>query len=159
MTQKNESQQPTPLVPDKIWTTKIHVRGYELDSFGHVNHAVYISYLEHARWELLREEGVTLEKFQTWNRWPVIAALDVRYLRPAFLGDELVIKSHMTEGGRSRFTFEQAIYRGDDKIFTGTVHAVMVNEKGRPSPVPEELERLWKKTLSENPQTGIKDPS
>jgi len=143
-------------VPEKTWKTKLHVRGYELDSFGHVNHAVYISYLEHARWELLLEEGITLEKFKSWNRWPVIAALEVRYMRPAFLGDDLEIHTRLTEGGRSRFTFEQTIYRQGEKIFTGTVHAVMVNEKGRPTTIPEELERLWNAALMKNspPQNG-----
>jgi DNA-binding response OmpR family regulator len=29
----------------KIYECALEVRGYELDSFGHVNHAVYISYL------------------------------------------------------------------------------------------------------------------
>jgi YbgC/YbaW family acyl-CoA thioester hydrolase len=139
-------------VPHKVWKTKLHVRGYELDSFGHVNHAVYISYLEHARWEMLLEEKITLETFRKWSRWPVIAALEVRYFRPAFLGDDLEIRTEITEGGRSRFSFQQTIYRRDEKIFEGTVQAVMVNEQGRPTSVPEELERLWKETLAKNPQ-------
>jgi acyl-CoA thioester hydrolase len=146
----SESLPLTPSATNKIWKTTLHVRGYELDSFGHVNHAVYISYLEHARWELLREEGITLEQFQKWSRWPVIAALEARYLRPAFLGDELQVNTYITEGGRSRFSFDQSIFRGEEKIFTATVHAVMVNEKGRPTPVPEELERLWIKAVEES---------
>ena len=34
----------------KTYRCLIQVRGYELDSFGHVNHANYLNYLEHARW-------------------------------------------------------------------------------------------------------------
>ena len=154
-----DSQSPPKEVPNKTWKTLLHVRGYELDSFGHVNHAVYISYLEHARWELLREEGITLEEFKTWNRWPVIAALEAKYLRPSFLGDALEIHTYITEGGRSRFIFEQAILKEGQKIFTATVHAVMVNEKGRPAPVPDELERLWRKTIESTPvQQGSDNP-
>ena len=29
--------------------TRLTVRPYECDSYGHVNHAVYVNYLEHAR--------------------------------------------------------------------------------------------------------------
>ncbi len=35
----------------------LEVRGYELDSFNHVNNAVYVSYMEQARWEVFRETG------------------------------------------------------------------------------------------------------
>ena len=34
---------------------EFNVRGYELDSFGHVNNAVYLNYLEQARWEMFLE--------------------------------------------------------------------------------------------------------
>ena len=37
----------------KTYLCTLEVRGYELDSFGHVNHGVYVSYLEHARWKML----------------------------------------------------------------------------------------------------------
>ena len=36
---------------------RIGVRTSELDSFGHVNHAVYLNYFEHARFEALKEAG------------------------------------------------------------------------------------------------------
>lgn len=46
----NES--PTP------FAVQIAVRGYELDSNGHLNRAVYLQYAEHARWECLRAAGI-----------------------------------------------------------------------------------------------------
>lgn len=36
--------------------TAIEVRGYELDSFGHVNNSVYLNYIEEARWQFCREK-------------------------------------------------------------------------------------------------------
>ena len=35
----------------------VTVRGYELDSFGHMNNAVYLNYIEQAQWEILRKSG------------------------------------------------------------------------------------------------------
>lgn len=32
-------------------TCSVQVRGYELDSFGHVNNAVYLQYAETAKWD------------------------------------------------------------------------------------------------------------
>ena len=131
-----------------IHTCTIHARGYELDSFGHVNHAVYIQYLEHARWEMLRSEGVTLETFKNWSRWPVIAGIQASYLKPVFLGDELQIRTRMTARSRVSFTFEQEIWRASEKVFQAQVTGVMVNEQGRPAAIPEEMEKMIQSTPS-----------
>ena len=38
-------------------TTYVEVRTYELDSYNHVNNAVYLNYLEHARMDFLKAIG------------------------------------------------------------------------------------------------------
>ena len=127
----------------KSYRCSIEVRGYELDSFGHVNHAVYVSYLEHARWKVLAEEGITLERFAKWKRWPVIARIQLEYKKPVFLGESLEIRTRISDHGKTNFTFEQKIYRGEVVILNAEVLAVMINEKGRPSELPHEIFRLW----------------
>ena len=37
-----------------MYQCNLEVRGYELDSFNHVDNAVYLNYYEHARWQILR---------------------------------------------------------------------------------------------------------
>ena len=127
----------------KTYRCRLEVRGYELDSFGHVNHAVYVSYCEHARWEMLKSEGVTLETLSQWQRWPVIANLEFQYLKPTFIGDALEIQTHLVERGKTHFTFEHVLRRGDQEVVKAKVRAVMVNEKGRPSELPPALAALW----------------
>lgn len=127
----------------KTYHCNLEVRGYELDSFGHVNHAIYISYLEHARWKMLAEEKITLERFQEWKRWPVIAAIEANYLKPTFLGDQLDIRTKVIEHTKTTFSFEQVIYRKETPVFKAKVRAVMVNEKGRPAELPSQVSRLW----------------
>ena len=39
----------------------VRVRGYELDTQGHLNQAVYLQYAEHARWEFLLATGISQE--------------------------------------------------------------------------------------------------
>jgi YbgC/YbaW family acyl-CoA thioester hydrolase len=127
----------------KQYRCPIEVRGYELDSFGHVNHAMYVSYLEHARWKALEEEGIRLAEFEAWKRWPVIAQIEVSYLKPTYLGDQLTVVTEVAAAGRTSFIAEQTIMRGNDVVLKGKVRIVIVNENGRPAEMPAEVGRLW----------------
>lgn len=126
--------------------SRFRVRGYELDSFGHVNHAVYLNYCEHARWEFLRQEGIFLTSFQQWKRWPVIAGIEIKYLRPAFMHDELEVRTRVTEHAGASFSLEQEIHRVEPNptpIVRALVRSVMVDERGKPAPLAPELANLW----------------
>jgi YbgC/YbaW family acyl-CoA thioester hydrolase len=127
----------------KIYRAELEVRGYELDSFGHVNHANYLNYFEFARWKLLAEENITLEDFRAWDRFPVIANLEIRYLRPTLMGDHLVVETKMISHGRSSSQFEQRILKGDKEVCVAKVRSVLVDGKGKPAEAPSELKNRW----------------
>jgi YbgC/YbaW family acyl-CoA thioester hydrolase len=127
----------------KLYSTPIEVRGYELDSFGHVNHSVYLNYLEFARWQMLKKEGINLEVIEREKRWPVIAGIEIRYLKPAFMGELLEVRTGVLHHGKARFTLEQNIFRAELLITSAKVESVIVNEEGRPVPVPENYTQLW----------------
>jgi acyl-CoA thioester hydrolase len=130
----------------KIYRCEMEVRGYELDSYGHVNHAVYVSYLEHARWKLLESEGINLTKFKEWRRWPVISGIEVKYLKPAFAGEKLEIETQGIEQRRVGFVLLQKIFRDGVQILEAKVTSVTVDENGRPAELPEEMKQLWDKS-------------
>lgn len=127
----------------KTYRTEIEVRGYELDSFGHVNHANYLNYFEFGRWKLLAEEGITLADFRGWDRFPVIAGLEIRYLRPVTMGDVLTVETKMVSHGRSSTFFEQRILKGGLEACTAKVRSVLVDGKGKPAEAPPELRNRW----------------
>lgn len=133
----------------KTYHCEITVRGYELDSFDHVNHAVYVSYLEHARWEMLIQEGVTLETFKTWGKWPIISRIELQYMKPTFMGDVLRIHTTCSHHGKTHFMFEQQIFRERDQVqvLNAKILVVVVNEAGRPVAIPKELCVLWGETF------------
>lgn len=133
----------TPRQPTKVHTCEIEVRGYELDGYGHVNHAVYVSYLEFARWKALQSVGIGIEDFKRWQRWPVIGHLEASYRKPCFAGDLLRIETQVQEWSRVKFKVRQKIYRGNDLVLEALVTAIIVNELGRPAPLPKEIARLW----------------
>ncbi len=130
-----------------LYQTQIEVRGYELDSFGHVNHANYLHYLEFARWKMLPSEDVTIETFKKWNRLPVIAASEIQYLKPTFMGDILTVETTLVDYKRSSMHISQVIKKGDLVVAQAKIRSVIVDADGRPAALPEEGEARWKKIL------------
>jgi YbgC/YbaW family acyl-CoA thioester hydrolase len=126
----------------KTYRCTLEVRGYELDSYNHVNHANYLNYLEHARWQMLAEEGITRAMFDERKRWSVISKIEIDYLKPALMGEQLEVLTRCVESGKVSMVFEQIIERGGVPIVKARVLGVTINELGRPAKHLEEMERL-----------------
>lgn len=73
--------------------TEIKVRGYHLDLYGHVNNARYLEFLEEARWAMM--ESGDLDWFMQQGYALVVSRIDIRYLRPAGMGDLLRIETRL----------------------------------------------------------------
>jgi acyl-CoA thioester hydrolase len=80
------------------------VRTYELDSFGHVNNAVYLNYLEEARSEFLRQVGLSFHDLGRLGVYLVIVEAHVHYVSPAVYGDEIVLTGAFTDVGAATVT-------------------------------------------------------
>ena len=72
------------------------VRGYELDSFGHLNNSVYLNYLEAERWNFCKKYILKYKdgKYQFEdNLFLVIIETYIKYIRELRLFDRVIIKS------------------------------------------------------------------
>ena len=129
---------------DMKHTTPLTVRPYECDSYGHVNHAVYVNYLEHARGQFLRAAGYDYKGLLAAGFFTYIARLDISYRSPAFADDELAIESEPREMRRVSGVVHQVIRRGETVIAEADVHWCVVNGAGKPARPPEafDLRRL-----------------
>lgn len=87
----------------------LRVRDYEVDSQGIVNNAVYLHYLEHTRHEFCREAGTSFRRMQAAGIDPVLRSVNIEYLRPLGLGEEMISKLALRREG-ARFIFVQDIY-------------------------------------------------
>ncbi len=80
-------------------TLKLTVRGCDLDSFGHVNNAVYLQYAETATWNFFRNINI-LDRLSSLGLFPVILESYQRYIHELRLFDEVRIESGFhTNGG------------------------------------------------------------
>lgn len=75
------------------YLTEIKIRGYHLDLYGHVNNARYLEFLEEARWGMM-EQG-DLDWFMQQGYALVVSRIDIRYLRPAGMGDTLRVETRL----------------------------------------------------------------
>ena len=130
--------------------TTIHVRWGELDPYHHVNHAVYLSYLEHARIAALDSIGWGMEAIAAAGYQVVVVRIDIRFRKPATAGDTLTVDTALVHLGASESTWKQTIRRGDEVIVEAEVHSAATNFEGRPVRAPQPL-RAALATLAEVP--------
>ena len=116
----------------------LKVRSYECDSYSHVNNAVYLNYLEYARYEFLKDVGFDYLKAVEAGYGTYISRIEIDYKKPAFTDNELVIKSKPIKKGAVSGTISQQIWRGEELIVEAKVTWVFVNSKGMPVKIPAE---------------------
>lgn len=121
----------------------VTVRGYELDSFGHVNNAVYLNYVEQAQWEMLRKSD-TFAYFQESEIVPAIIEINIRYIREAKIFDEIKIKSRI-ESKPPYFQFIHNLYntKNNLKSCKATVLHLYLTKERIPCGLPEFILKKW----------------
>ena len=118
------------------------VRFHECDLYGHVNHAVYLQYLETARVQLLRDHALPLQELQRRGINLVVRRLSIEYLRPAFLDDSLEIATEVLRMRGSSGAFRQVVTRDGERVADAQVEWACIGNDGRPVRLPPELAGL-----------------
>jgi YbgC/YbaW family acyl-CoA thioester hydrolase len=120
----------------------VDVRSYELDSFGHANHAVFLNYLEAARFEALAGAGFPYDEIRGRGWGIYVVRIEVDYLKEARLGDRLLVRTWAEEYRRTSMVLAQQIVRASDEtveVARARVTAVWVDQDGRPMRVPPDV--------------------
>jgi acyl-CoA thioester hydrolase len=98
------------------FAVRIAVRGYELDTQGHLNQAVYLQYAEHARWECLRAAGLPGDKLLATGAGPVQLECTLRFRRELRGGDEVDVTCEFHFGEGKTFRIRQEIRKIDGTL-------------------------------------------
>jgi acyl-CoA thioester hydrolase len=119
--------------------TTIRVRFHELDPYGHLNHGVYLNYFEQARVELLDRLGFGLPRLAELGFHIVVVEVRVRFVAPAYAGDEVTITSRIQDLRRVSSTWHQEMVRAGEVIATNDVRAAITDLHGKPTSAPPGL--------------------
>jgi acyl-CoA thioester hydrolase len=118
---------------------EIEIRWRDLDVYGHVNHVVFLTYLEEARDEwLARALG---DPRGIWNF--VVARVAIDYRRELTLDDDRVIaRCRLERVGRSSVTTRESVTTGGGEV-AAEAEAVLVafDQEARRSRTLEDAER------------------
>lgn len=120
----------------------VHSRPVEfrdLDALGHVNNAVYLSYVESARLAYMQDVLGPLEL----EELGIVAEARLAFRAPSFLGETLSIGMRVAGIGSKSIRFEFEI-RGDDGRLVAdgsTVHVAFDHTTGSSIPVPNDWRR------------------
>ena len=118
------------------YTTEIDVRFRDIDAMGHVNNAVYATYIEQARTEYFRDVlDADISALAT-----VLASLSVDFRRPVELTDGTVsVEIAISELGTSSVTMTHEIRTGDELVAEADATLVSLDpDSGEPAPIPDE---------------------
>jgi acyl-CoA thioester hydrolase len=99
----------------EVFRTRVKVRHYELDSLGHLNHAVYHSYGEISRLELMEFAG-GIENMRRENLAAVLLESHISFRRELRAGDVVDVTCDAKFGSGKTFQMNSNIYKVDGTL-------------------------------------------
>ena len=122
----------------------VTVRSRDIDAWGHVNNAVYFTYLEQARTHYLRE--LSLGSSDPSGIGIILAEASCQFKSALELGEHVTVRMRASELRNSSFIFEYRL-EGEDGRLVATARSAQVcydYQAQHPIPIPDE----WRQTIS-----------
>jgi len=116
----------------------------DTDAGGIVYYVNYLKYMERARSEWLRAQGITQRELFAQGIQLVVHRVECRYAKPARLDDALEVSAEVLSRGRARLQFGQVVTRRGEPLCEARVDIACLDaERLRPRAWPAALaERL-----------------
>jgi len=127
------------------WPVRVYYE--DTDSGGVVYYANYLKYLERARTEWLRHLGFGQDALMRDSGILfAVRRVEIDYLLPARLDDELVVELEIGSATKASLTFVQRIVRAPDTVLSrATVKvACLDSDRFRPTAIPANIREKLK---------------
>lgn len=134
----------------KTYKYPIQVRFADLDGYFHVNHAVFLSYLEVARIAFIKDElGSYFTDLFDEGTLFLLTKASISYLKSIGLNDNIYVELWVGNIKHSTFTFQYEIKDDLNNIFAKaeTESAMYSNLKKKPVRISENFKKTLKNYL------------
>jgi acyl-CoA thioester hydrolase len=123
-----------------IYSHRLDVRFRDCDPLGHVNNAVYLTYLEQARLHCWRELWGFGDADSTVPG-VIMARAEIDYRLPAHYGQTLEIRIALAAIGRTSFTYDYEIVDAGNRMIASarTVQVMYDYASAKPVPIPADI--------------------
>jgi acyl-CoA thioester hydrolase len=101
---------------------RVQILEHHLDSFGHVNNAVYMQLFEQARWDLITARGFGSDTIAELKQGPVILDAHIQYRKELRNREWITIESEIVPS---------------EKPLIFNIHQVMVKEDGKAASIAD----------------------
>ncbi len=133
------------------WPVRVYYE--DTDHGGVVYYANYLRFMERARTEFLRSEGIELDALELSEGVLFsVTETNIRYLKPARFNDMLEVQSRLLEARGARFTFTQCILRERDLLVEAGIRLACTDRSGRPRRIPAAVLLSMKAKISRESQ-------
>jgi acyl-CoA thioester hydrolase len=123
-------------------TRNFRVRFYECDSFGHLNNANYLRYMQETAFDASSAAGYDLARYSEMGHHWWIRETDIEYLQPVKYGDTVLVKTWVADffRVRSQRIYEFCLAGSDTLVARGISDWVFMNSATNlPAMIPQEL--------------------
>ena len=118
---------------------RFRVRYGESDQMGVAHHAAYVTWLEEARIEMMRDRGLSYRDLESQGVLMPVVELDIRYRRSLRFDDVAECSTVVESTGPSRLVFCSTIRLGEQTCAEGVVTVAAVDKTGRPIRLPADV--------------------
>jgi acyl-CoA thioester hydrolase len=126
---------------------ELGVEDTDIDAYNHVNNAVYVTWCDRAAWNHSTALGLPLSRCLEMDRGMAVLRTVISYLRPAVLGDSIVIATWLLPSDRKlctrrRFQFVRPA-DGATLIRAEIEYVCIELSSGRPTRWPPEFKQHY----------------
>ena len=107
--------------PNYSYFHNLNTRWKDLDAFGHINNAIFLTYIENARIDLLDFWGINNK-----SKSIIIASIKIDYITQIDHPKQLVVGQSISRLGQTSFDINADILSNDKKIFYAKSKATCV---------------------------------